>query len=63
MTDILTSRGAQCAIRNPRKARPCCNPPQSAIRHAKNATSPEAFESGIAPTQERPQNGSRKLPR
>eukprot|EP00969_Alexandrium_andersonii_P116156 5136439-Alexandrium_andersonii.AAC.1 len=43
---IFTSLGAQSAIRNPPKARRCCNPPQSAIRHVENAKSRQAFEPG-----------------
>eukprot|EP00969_Alexandrium_andersonii_P189619 8377865-Alexandrium_andersonii.AAC.1 len=35
----LHRKRAQSAIRNPRKARQHCNPPQSAIRRAENAKS------------------------
>eukprot|EP00969_Alexandrium_andersonii_P101505 4478617-Alexandrium_andersonii.AAC.1 len=33
---MCTSRGVQGALRNTRKARQFCNPPQSAIRHAEH---------------------------
>eukprot|EP00969_Alexandrium_andersonii_P063232 2784318-Alexandrium_andersonii.AAC.1 len=44
------------AIRNPPNARQCWNPPQSAIRHAENAESRQAFEPGTAQAQFRPQS-------
>eukprot|EP00969_Alexandrium_andersonii_P117549 5200250-Alexandrium_andersonii.AAC.1 len=54
------ARGPKC---NPPKARQCCNPPQSAIRPAYNATSLEALEPGTMRAQERPQNCPPKLTR
>eukprot|EP00969_Alexandrium_andersonii_P013393 584844-Alexandrium_andersonii.AAC.1 len=48
---VCTWQGAQNAILNPPKARHCCNPPQSAIRHADHATSPQALEPGTALAQ------------
>eukprot|EP00969_Alexandrium_andersonii_P372563 15482007-Alexandrium_andersonii.AAC.1 len=51
---ICTSQGAQSAIRNPPKAHQCCNPPKSAIRHAYNANSLQAFGPGTARAQEWP---------
>eukprot|EP00969_Alexandrium_andersonii_P045294 1988999-Alexandrium_andersonii.AAC.1 len=60
---IFTVQGARSAIRNPPKARRCCNPPQSISRHACNATSPEAFEPGTSRARERTHNWSPKLPR
>eukprot|EP00969_Alexandrium_andersonii_P370298 15476976-Alexandrium_andersonii.AAC.1 len=42
------AQGAQSAIRNSLKARQCCNPPQSAIRHAEHVKSLQAFASGTA---------------
>eukprot|EP00969_Alexandrium_andersonii_P145907 6453451-Alexandrium_andersonii.AAC.1 len=33
----FTCQGAQSAIRNPLKARQCCDPPRSAIRHAEHS--------------------------
>eukprot|EP00969_Alexandrium_andersonii_P298821 13209698-Alexandrium_andersonii.AAC.1 len=33
-TRIFTLQGAQSSIRSPPKARQCCKPPQTAIRHA-----------------------------
>eukprot|EP00969_Alexandrium_andersonii_P107516 4742941-Alexandrium_andersonii.AAC.1 len=60
---IFTSRGAQSGIRNPPKACQCCNPPQSTIHPADLAKSSQALEPGTARAQERPRNGSPKLPR
>eukprot|EP00969_Alexandrium_andersonii_P156107 6901870-Alexandrium_andersonii.AAC.1 len=33
---IFILQDAKSALRNPPKARPSCNPPQSAIRHVQN---------------------------
>eukprot|EP00969_Alexandrium_andersonii_P095137 4202400-Alexandrium_andersonii.AAC.1 len=63
LTVILTSQGAQSAIRNPPTTRRYCNPPQSAIRHAQNAKSLQAFEPESARSQERLRIGPPKLPR
>eukprot|EP00969_Alexandrium_andersonii_P348545 15412021-Alexandrium_andersonii.AAC.1 len=63
LSGIFTSQGAQSAIRNPRKDRQRCNPPQSAIHHGEHAKSLQAFERGTARAQKRPQNWSPKLPR
>eukprot|EP00969_Alexandrium_andersonii_P220278 9728210-Alexandrium_andersonii.AAC.1 len=58
---MSTRQGAQSAIIHPRKACQRCNLPQSAIRHAQNATSPQVLEPGTARAQERLQNRSQKL--
>eukprot|EP00969_Alexandrium_andersonii_P246633 10899339-Alexandrium_andersonii.AAC.1 len=57
------TRRARSAIRNHLKGRQYCNPPQSAIRHAKHSKRLHAFGSGTARAQERSQNWSPKLPR
>eukprot|EP00969_Alexandrium_andersonii_P101866 4495995-Alexandrium_andersonii.AAC.1 len=43
-TGIFTLQGVQSVIRDPPSARQCCNQPQSAISHTKNAKSPQAFK-------------------
>eukprot|EP00969_Alexandrium_andersonii_P025792 1126021-Alexandrium_andersonii.AAC.1 len=60
-TGILELQGAPSAIRNPRNARQCYNPPQSAIRPTEPTNSLQAFGAPCVLANDMPQSWSPKF--